>query len=649
MALDDLSGEQDVVSTSLTVDVPADSAQNLVDLNAASAELRSNMEAIARATQAYGDYLRTARDIGQTLRFPQGGGLGGGQYEGVGGRVDSSSVPDAVGALSSAAGRAEQMASNALGAGIGTAEQGLSGAISERGMGAGEGPMGGMGGLTNMLFAGQMVHAAGAGTYRTIRDRGGAFIAGQAMKRGLGPIAPAVASRMALSMAGRIALPIAAGVAVYQGAEAYYGLRSRGREFGEGAWGGLEKTIGEKWMALHPAISGEEASEIYNTAIAQGYAGRGDDLFGATTEFAKNNLIDLNMSVEDSFQLLQSNLDRTGQSIESLKNIMADLPELAEGSAKSLSTLNEQFLQINEYGVSQGLSGPAAANLGVNVAALWAGNPALAPDTANVIQAALSSTAFQSELAGKYGVDVPELAISMVGDRGQREGVDLVGQEAYNWLLDTARRYSPSAMPDASEEQRFYGWWQEIVSLAPGLAEFDITQLMNLFKQLQADISRGGSEFQDSVNRVNAETDFEAEEFVRGPYAGYANVTVDPNMYHSASLDTLAQSGEVWFVNSEGNRVKYDPNQGVTEEMKTALETGRRGGGYDVEFGGRVYTYGAVAYAAGNVPGANASFWGDQALNSLTITGYMTLSDGRTAHFEGSGTPNMSNVPANLP
>lgn len=123
-----------------------------------------------------------------------------------------------------------------------------------------------------------------------------------------------------------------------------------------GAGLGVESDI--RLMALNPLITNEQSREIIMGAMKSGYSGKSYD---SAVDFIKGNLIDMNMEVNKSVELLRKNVDLGNQSIASLKLNLENTQGLAANGTKTTEGLQNDFGIINGASMNAGADATDAA------------------------------------------------------------------------------------------------------------------------------------------------------------------------------------------------------------------------------------------------------------------------------------------------
>lgn len=396
---EDYSGTSGFVSTpegadaTLNVLVSEDSARNLWDVQAAIQQIAADFQTAVRAASDFQSYLISIRETSQTVKMPQmagieggGGGTGGTiPYEG---RVDTNSVPS-VQAEAAMSGRIAEMEENSSGAGGGA--MGSSSRANERPVDVG-GFIGQM--TTAAWMMQQQVGEQGGGGGRG--GGGGIAQGAQAISSGI----PAAQQFLrggglggAAGLLTRFGAYGAAGYAAYQaidaGLETYAQSRAMAISANNSSLGtgwGFGQRVSQAGMALSPFVSQEQAANIFNTAVGQGWAagangGRGfaQGNFGQALNFMYDAAKDYQMDPEMSAQLLKVNSLGAGESVQALSQQLLTLKQTLDGTGVSMDAATSSFTSLTGPLIAAGASPQMAAQFVGGALKGYAGNTYLGP------------------------------------------------------------------------------------------------------------------------------------------------------------------------------------------------------------------------------------------------------------------------------
>ncbi|QDH91753.1 tape measure protein [Mycobacterium phage Phrappuccino] len=167
---------------------------------------------------------------------------------------------------------------------------------------------------------------------------------------------------------------LAANGLLQKGGEVVQGYANMGSIRGGGAMEGFGTEMAIRAMAMNPLISTEQSRQIIQSALTEGYTGK---TFDTVTGFISHNLTEMNMSVNESVELLRKNVNEGGQSIAGLAANLGVLRGLSKDGVRSLPELSAEFQATTSNLVGAGMSGADAER-----AALLAGQ--MFPDSQNL-------------------------------------------------------------------------------------------------------------------------------------------------------------------------------------------------------------------------------------------------------------------------
>lgn len=138
----------------------------------------------------------------------------------------------------------------------------------------------------------------------------------------------------------------------------YQGLKNMGSVRGGGAAEGLGYEAQIRTMAMSPFISTEQARQIVQQGLKEGYTGKE---FDTVTQFVSQNLKNMNMDISDSFEVMRKNVNEGGQSLTGLNATLAELKDLSKTGARSLPELLQGYKDTSSALISSGTQGGAAS------------------------------------------------------------------------------------------------------------------------------------------------------------------------------------------------------------------------------------------------------------------------------------------------
>lgn len=583
MPLDDLTGGSGFVSDSdganatLDIVMSEDSARNLWDTQAAVQQIATDLQTAVRAAADFNSYLISIRETSQTIRMPSLGMEGGegGNMSYSGGRVDSGSVP-LIQSEQGMASRIGEMEENASGDG--------GGAIAARGAGARPfDPGEAVSQLTNVAWMASMAGGHGgippstqasyereyqyalnnqrdpmvrAATYAGQTGTPRAYAASRILSQGLPAAQQFLRGGGAggiASMLGRLGTIGAIAYGGYQlvnaGMETYAQSRSMGistlnSEHGAG-WG-LGQRVGQASMSLSPFVSQEEASQIYSSAVDQGWASRkggfaqGD--FSSAVNFMYGAAVDYNMSPEMSAQLLQTNSLGAGESVAALAEQLGTLKKTLDGTGVSMDAATSSFTSFTSFLIGSGVSPGEAAVVAGGAIKSFSGNTYLASG-AGVAQtlSGMQSSRVQAIVGGLTG-HLPGAAFSDSNIEG--------GLGAYQGLIhQLAVEYnSQTGLSIDDRVSQFMVAYQSLTG-----QQIDFQTAKQIMLEAAADpnyITRGQSDYRKSSTLGPLEHQNAAQATFHGldwdvfDFSGLAGEQNDPgsinaHQYYNSNVNTL--------------------------------------------------------------------------------------------------------------
>ncbi len=234
---------------------------------------------------------------------------------------------------------------------------------------------------------------------------------------------------------------------------------------------GVQKDI--MLMSLNPLLTNEQSREIIMGAMKSGYTG---ETYDSAVDFIKGNLIEMNMEVNKSVELLRSNVDLGNQSIESLQFTLLTNQGLANAGPKTTEGLNNSFMANNSAFTAVGVNAAAASSAATFANAMFnttaadgspnplgqAGTDGLTPWD-KIIAAVTQNEAFTSRVWQKYA---PTAGFAdtwnAVGENASQYIWELLKEDAKNSGNFTTFKYTvqiygiPQALGDDSTLRSVY-------------------------------------------------------------------------------------------------------------------------------------------------------------------------------------------------
>lgn len=232
--------------------------------------------------------------------------------------------------------------------------------------------------------------------------------------------------------------------------------------------GGLGVETDVRLMGLNPLITNEQSREIIMGALKTGSQGKSYD---SAVGFIKDNLINMNIDVAKSVDLLKTNVDLGNQSIESLKFNLLNNQSLAQLGSATTEQIANQFGVLNNTAITgagiNAESASASASFASSVFNQAGPNgqpsPLGTPDSnglsawTRIVNAVLTNAAFTSRIRNKY---VPNATPANTWDELAKQGPDAVNKGIYNLLQDLASK--ATSVDQFNAEMQVYGVYQAV-------------------------------------------------------------------------------------------------------------------------------------------------------------------------------------------
>jgi len=270
-------------------------------------------------------------------------------------------------------------------------------------------------GGTNVGTLGMLGHAANKiGGYLG----GKAAAAGGTGGQGPGGFMGTLASLApALLKGGGVIGAAATGLAAFEkGGQMYQGYKNMGLVTGDDIGQGVKDEASIRMMALNPFITTEQARQVIQAGLTEGYGTPGQKTFDTVTDFMANNLKNMNLSISDSVQLLRKNVNEGGQSVDGLTKSLGQLKEIAKGGVSTLPDLEQGFVQTSTALTNAGFGGQQASDAAVGSGQQFSNSQVLKYEGFQQTQEAFSSDQSMAVTRAFGGGNYPSgLLPSMMG------------------------------------------------------------------------------------------------------------------------------------------------------------------------------------------------------------------------------------------
>jgi len=222
---------------------------------------------------------------------------------------------------------------------------------------------------------------------------------------GMGGGALGTMAGMARSAAVPVGLAMA-GYGLVQGAGGVYqDYKNMGLVRGGGATEGVGYEMSIRAMAMNPFISSDQARQIVQQGLRDGYTGKE---FDTVTSMVAQNLKDFNIEVGESFKMLRKNVVEGGQTPGAFASNMESLKQLAaQGGYRSLPDLQAGYAATSSSLISAGMGGAGAGQAAMVFGQMFADNPVLAGKGDEIAQVFANNPLALAMMRTQGGVDIP--------------------------------------------------------------------------------------------------------------------------------------------------------------------------------------------------------------------------------------------------
>lgn len=271
-----------------------------------------------------------------------------------------------------------------------------------------------------------------------------------------------------LGTAGAVGGGVLAALAgIQEGGQIYQGAKNMGLTRGGGAAEGLGYEMSIRSMALNPFISTDQARQIIQQGLRDGYTGKE---FDTVTGFVAQNVKDLNMDISQSFDLVKKNAKEGGQTIEGLGIALNALKEASKTGYRSLPELTKGYQQTSAALISGGMSGPIASREAMISANTFSDNAAAAGTMDQAVQAMANNPRGQALMMYQGGGALgdtsgllPGAAFFMEnGGQGVTQALENVLKQRALQFWNSARRPLKGTKPYANAALSWYRTIQQM-------------------------------------------------------------------------------------------------------------------------------------------------------------------------------------------
>lgn len=156
------------------------------------------------------------------------------------------------------------------------------------------------------------------------------------------------------------------------------GLRNTAGQRGGAAGEGAELQLKVRQMAMDPSISTDQARQVYQALLSEGYSDASGNGAEDKKDFLSNNIKNFNMDVSQSVELLRMSAKGTKISLGSLTDTLSELREASKTGF--LSNTDRQTLVMNQMNqlITQGVDPAKALQQATQSSYSFEDNPILA-------------------------------------------------------------------------------------------------------------------------------------------------------------------------------------------------------------------------------------------------------------------------------
>ena len=280
---------------------------------------------------------------------------------------------------------------------------------------------------------------------------------------------------------------------VQKGGEMIQGWRNVASVRGGAAGEGAEVSFKARMMAANPFITQDQARQIYQAVMSEGYADASGAGADNVIDFMKTNLTSMNISVADSAKMLRSTIvgkesgdpESVNGALSMLRTELDSIRNLSAKSAISTPEYQKAVLGLQDTLQALGASPEAAAGQAMQAEQMGAGDQAFKGRMATAIGDIATSPQAGVLLKAFGGADVPGglMPQAIPGYLAEHGGLD---QAAHNVLRHFAQ---VCARTDRGDEvthrnaiQRFMMYVRQISPNSP--AASNAREAENLYQQL---------------------------------------------------------------------------------------------------------------------------------------------------------------------
>lgn len=285
---------------------------------------------------------------------------------------------------------------------------------------------------------------------------------------GLGRMGPVGTAGLALGAVGTAAYLGQAGGEIYQD------YKNMGSMRGGGATEGMGYEMNIRSMAMNPFISTDQARQIVQQGLREGYTGKE---FDTMTSFVSHNLKEMNMDINESFGLVKKNVKEGGMTLEGLGTTLAQLKEASKTGYSSLPDLMSSYEGTSSALINAGISGPVASGVAAIGAQTFPDSQVSKGTGGDIAAAMMSSPTGVQMMRTMGGLEVPagvshmELPYMFEGEEGSKAAAIASSNVLKNYAKRMLSQYRnpPPGSPMWLRAREL--WFKKIKSLGVPLSK----------------------------------------------------------------------------------------------------------------------------------------------------------------------------------
>lgn len=302
-----------------------------------------------------------------------------------------------------------------------------------------------------------------------------------------------------LGTVGTVLTAAIAGFKIFeQGGKMVQDARNVASIRGGAAGEGFQTEARAKLLAMNPFISQDQARQIYQAVLSDGYADASGSGADNVIDFMKSNIESLNMSVAESAKTLRSAILGTGdgsqkgvtQALDTLRTQLDAIRDISKEGVISQPEFRAKAGALRDQLIDQGVSTDAAGAEGIGMENMFSGDRIMAGMMGDIQGNMMSNPALAGAMMRNFGgQDVPTRLLPQNVPRYLAEHGGL--EEAEAGVIEHLRdmsRVGPGSGDDEVSKMNADSMMQQRMS-GMGLGNFSIPQIEDLMSKSNADLA----------------------------------------------------------------------------------------------------------------------------------------------------------------